>query len=339
DSGITIEGLITDQNHMHKHTDQVKSKEIEDLIRDIFSREKTLVLPEVRFIAEEKIETCYHSNSKCVDLVIIQTNKLSKEPELILIEIKTSPRHTKQTKEGIAELKNLQRKLGESVIPIMFINYDIKNGGGNEIVTEKFGTANNIILIGLEEIDEIKQDKNVLLERIERYKQCNLSPNRDISSYELISKQETSKDKELLLSKLSLLESKLSPDVLIHGTITSHRNGADFEKEIKGELERDGYKVIPNVSLSRNEIMFEVDLLAIKGDEITFVSCKDRSDYKKRYKLTQNIKINANVLEHRMNLFNPDNGLLFVKTRKEHTNKMKEKFECKDVNKLNIKIR
>jgi len=335
DSGITIEGLITDQNHMTKHTDQTKAKEIEDLVQDVFSKERTLILPEVRIFANEQNKTSYNSNTKCMDLIIIKP----KESELILIEIKTSPKHSQQTKQGIAELKNLQRKLGESVIPIMFINYDIKNGGGKAIVTEKFGTANNIILIGSNEMDKIKQDKNVLLDRIEQYKQGILSPNRDISSYELISKQETSKDNELLFSKLSLLESKLSLDVLIHGTITSNTNGAEFEKETQKELEKEGYQVIPNVSLSRNGIMFEVDLLVIKGNEITFVSCKDRSDYKIRDKLTQNIKLDANVLEHRMNIFNPDNGLLFVKTLEKHIDKMKEKFENMETNELRIIIK
>jgi len=338
-SGIAIEGLTTDQNHMTKHTDQLKSNEIEEYIKDVFCEENTLILPEVKLIAEEKTKTTYNSNSKCIDLIVIQPKESSKGTELILIEIKTSQRHTSQTKIGIAELKNLQRKLGESVIPIMFINYDIyRGGGGRRIATEEFGTANGIILIGTNEMEKIKQDKNVLLERIEQYKQGMSSPNHEMTSHALISKQEKNEETELLLSKLPLLETKLSPDILIHGTIQSNENGVEFEKEIQRELEIEGYQVIPNVVLSRHGILFEIDLLAIKYDEITFVSCKDRSNYKIRDKLSQNIKLDANVLEHRMSIFHADKGILFVKTRKEHTKKMKKKFEDSGTNGLRIKI-
>lgn len=53
---------------------------------------------------------------------------------------------------------------------------------------------------------------------------------------------------------------------------------------------------------------------------------KDRSSYKNPQKLAQHIKESASVLEHRMNLLNFDNALLFVKIMPEHYEKTVDKF-------------
>ncbi|MGC9778229.1 MAG: NERD domain-containing protein [Candidatus Heimdallarchaeota archaeon] len=122
------------------------------------------------------------------------------------------------------------------------------------------------------------------------------------------------------------MEAKLPADIQIRGTIDAHGAGKNFEQETRVELENEGYEVISNVKLSQKEIDIELDHIAIKDDELTIVSCKDQSDYKNPQKLAQHIKESASVLEHRMNLLNFDNALLFVKVMPKYYENMGNKF-------------
>lgn len=325
-SKVNIRSLETDFNNTTPHFDSERETEVTNVIKNIFKQDQSnLVLQEVEISVLEK------NNRKCVDLVIIPLKESMLRTPLILIENKTSTKHSKQTKTTIAELKNLQSTLGNDVIPFIIINYDIKKPGGKFYVTKEFGDFNKVILIGKEEFSQIKNNPELFFRRIKEYQNLirqKISGNEKFlwSNRELIEQSQNCNNNNKLLEKLYFIETKLPTTIRIRGINAAHSAGKIFEQETRAKLEKAGYEVISNVRLSQNKINIELDHIAIKDNELTIVSCKDRSDLKNPQKLAQLIKESASVLEHRMNLLNFDNALLFVKVMPEYYENMRTKF-------------
>jgi len=342
--GISIDSIKTSHDWGRVHIDSFMEQEVKKMIFELFNQDGfSLIFNEVEIAAQENNLTAYKSNRKKLDMVVIPLQKEKINSPLLLIEIKSSSKHSQQTKETIAEIKNLQEKLGCNVIPIVFINYDIKGMKTKLSVTEKFGELNGVILIGKQEFSEIKETPSKFNTRLTEYMNFIQKRNNGLvcaSSYnENIVQSIINFGSKNLLEKLELFKLNFHYGFKIEGFIEPNSNGQTFEVEVKEELENEGFQVISNLQVSYKGILIEFDHVAFKGDIITIVSCKDRGDYMNSAKLAQKIKIAANVLEHRQRLFKFANAILYVKVKHEKVDSMKNVFTSINTrNNLEIRI-
>jgi len=187
----------------------------------------------------------------------------------------------------LARLLYLKSKLGnQNIIPVVVFNHDIKIN--NSITTKQFGKHAKVILIGKSEFQTIETNQIILLDRINEFTMEN-------------------KTRE----KKAIFE---NPNIEITGHRISNNQGSEFEKYVGNILENENQKVISNALIRCYGKDFEIDHLAVKNEEVTVVSCKDRSNWNSTT-LNEEIKHYLINLLFRKNILGTQKGRLFVKTK------------------------
>jgi len=92
-----------------------------------------------------------------------------------------------------------------------------------------------------------------------------------------------------------------------------------------GNLEKEGFEVLRNVEVKIFGKLFEINLLAIKDDEIMFVECRDGSKMSKRNDINKQIKTKISLTELNMKLFGAHKARVYVKLS-HLADEMQEKF-------------
>ena len=112
--------------------------------------------------------------------------------------------------------------------------------------------------------------------------------------------------------------------------------GSDFENEILKELENKELDIISNIIFSNSLFDFEIDHLILQDTGITPVSCKNHSRQNNSTYLIDEIRDDANELEHLIEMLHAEKGILFVKVPWRFRESIKERFE--NLNYKNVEI-
>ncbi|MHA1761117.1 MAG: NERD domain-containing protein, partial [Candidatus Heimdallarchaeota archaeon] len=292
DTGFKIKTFNSNHRLENEHKDKAFEKRIKKLLSSCFeTRHNTSPI-----FSEVKIEPDIHPNTEtfqehmCIDAVIPIMSSITNESNLILVEIKTGNPKGKLVQEvehDMARLLYLKSKLGnQNIIPIVVFNHDLKIN--NTITTKQFGKHAKVILIGSSEFQKMEKSPTILLDRINGFKK-----------------------EDNQIKKLSLFE---NPDIEITGHRVSNHQGSEFEKYVSDLLENENQKVFSNVLLRCSGKDFEIDQIAIKKEEVSIVSCKDRSNWKST-SLNEEIKHYLLILNFRKTILGAQKGRLFVKTK------------------------
>jgi len=100
--------------------------------------------------------------------------------------------------------------------------------------------------------------------------------------YKLITKESVAllsikKDLFPLLPYQDFLQALLPPILKIYGILKQHTKGTSYELLIFSHLLAEGYFVLRNVIFTFSGKIFEIDLLALRDNELLLVSCKNHS--------------------------------------------------------------
>jgi len=156
--GFAIKQLTTNWSVNSQH----KDREFEQKVWQILK--KAFLMQDISFYTEVKV-SCAHPPAivKCLDGMIVYEDFLG------LFEIKTSTKIKNNIlDEVIGELLHLQDQLqSKNIFSMLFINTEVTTTEQARIITKLYGIANNIILIGREEVEVLLSNPKLLLERLE----------------------------------------------------------------------------------------------------------------------------------------------------------------------------
>ncbi|NPD90558.1 MAG: hypothetical protein HGN29_17740 [Asgard group archaeon] len=323
--------------HSNYITGQHKEPEVEEamrkLIQKTFSTSKQLRNSEVQLVIDSPHENEV-GNKHTFDEIIID----ERDNSLLIIEYKTSFTQNKygEVDKAIAELEHFRRKLGGKVFLVLLMDDDLFNSK-REIITQQFGERNNILLIGKHDLEVFYLHPELLLERINSFKQRK----------ETIKKIPFKKETQLYKSLLKLSESqvinkhtdfllkKLPLNYRVISILNGLHSGADFEQQVQALLMNEGFAVLSNVLIGYYSRKMEIDHFGFKNDTLTIISCRDASNVSCLMSLKLDIKQKACLLEHRKFLLNADYARLYLKVSQKVYNKVKH-FESTWIDSVEI---
>ena len=318
-----------------RHQDSEIEEKMRTLVNQVFASSQYVQFSEVQIVVDCPTENEL-GNKHVFDELILDT----KDNSLIIVEHKTSFTSSKHTEidSAIAEMEHFRRKLGERILLILLINADLLNR--EEVITQDFGDKSNILLIGKEELEKMYQTPSNLLRRISDFKEKS----------QQIKKEQTPKENSFLNESLekildtnggvftqckSLLLERLPKNIQLISLLGINHAGSSFEQEIRQLMEAKGYDVITNVLFGYFGRKMEIDILGVKNDRITIVSCRDASSVKCLMSFRLDLKQKSCKLEYRRTLLNADFACLYVKVTPEVFQKVKE-YEGKWVDNVEI---
>lgn len=338
-AGFKISSLKANHRTEGEHQDPKLEQEIKDIIKDAFDQDsRVIVLSEVEIIPENTVGVNEEANRCTFDNMIIHLDEKGDVESIDIIEIKTStgPQKLKLVDNAISNLTHYVNRIGnENIIPIVVMKDDMISG--SKVITKDFGNKIGVLVIGSKELNDLKENPEMLSERISEFKQM---------SEKTASKEITKADSKELTLDLhqnpeinELISDRLPPEVEIVGQRAIRETGVKFENEVKEKLEEKGFTVVPNVVVSYYGRQMEIDLIVVKDGEIEVVSCKDRSGSKNSWSVSTDIKNAANRIEFGKNLMNADRGTLYTKVNPKISERIQEKFHDKPwAENVNIEI-
>lgn len=129
-----------------------------------------------------------------------------------------------------------------------------------------------------------------------------------------------------LLPYISTFKKCLPHQVKIERIHITFGKGKLFEQEVSALLEAEGYFTQSNVVFAFALKTFEIDIVAIKEENITFISCKNHSTIKNQVDAEKALLNAANMLEFLCNQFNIQTGRLYFKANPIYAHNMKKKY-------------
>jgi len=317
-----------------QHEDSTVEESMRTIVQQAFVNKKSKIYSEVQIITNSPNENVI-GNKHTFDEVILDAT----DDSLIFVEYKTSFTNGKHREidNAIAEMFHYRRKIGEKAIILMLINDDLFLK--TKIITKSFGSKNDIILIGKEELNYIYQQPKLLLDRIREFKDVkeqkqvilNKSILENTPLYKSINRLPS---ESILLKYKQLLLRKIPQDFRVK-SISFNHIGVDFEREVGVLLVTKGFAVASNILFHYYNRKMEIDHLCFKDEELTIVSCRKATSVRCFMSFKLDIKQKVCKLEYRKALLNADNALLYLKVTPEVYHKMKE-FEGKWVEGVDI---
>ncbi|MGC9780066.1 MAG: hypothetical protein HZR80_12545 [Candidatus Heimdallarchaeota archaeon] len=311
--------------HSNYITGQHKEPEIEQAMRDLI--QKALSNTELQRNSEVQLvigspHENEIGNKHSFDEILID----EKENTLLIIEYKTSFAQSKygEVDKAIAELEHFRRKLGSKVFLILLMNDDLLNSK-REIITQPFGERNNILLIGKHDLEVFYSQPELLLERINSFKQRKeiIKKTPLLEETRLYKSLLKFSDSQFLNKHTDLLLRKLPHNYRIISILNGLHLGADFEQQVQALLQKEGFEVLSNVLIGYYSRKMEVDHIGFKNETLTIISCRDASKVTCLMSLKLDIKQKACLLEHRKFLLNADYARLYLKVSQQVYNKVK----------------
>ncbi len=318
-----------------RHQDSRIEEKMRTLVNQVYASSKFEQFSEVQIVVDCPTENEL-GNKHVFDELILDTE----DNTLFIVEYKTSFTSSKHSEidSAIAEMEHFRRKLGDNIFLILLINADLLNG--EEVITQAFGDKSNILLIGKEELEKMYQTPSKLLQRMSDFKEKNQQitkeqpPKKNSFLNEFLEKILDTNGGVFTQCKNLLLE-KLPKNIQLISLLGINHAGSAFEQEIQQLMEAKGYNAITNVLLGYYGRKMEVDILGIKDDRITIVSCRDASSVKCLMSFRLDLKQKACKIEYRRTLLNADYACLCVKVIPEVFQKVKE-YEGKWVDNVEI---
>ncbi|MCE7744327.1 MAG: hypothetical protein GPJ52_04240 [Candidatus Heimdallarchaeota archaeon] len=157
-AGYNIKQLTTNWTDKPRHKDEEFEEKVWNILKCAFTEADSEIFPEV------KITTAFTPKiTKRIDGLLVRKELLG------LIELKTSEDiKNSELDEVIGELLLLQENISEKkIVTLLFINTEVTTTEQARIITKLYGIANNIILIGREEVEVLLRNPKLLLERLE----------------------------------------------------------------------------------------------------------------------------------------------------------------------------
>ena len=420
-AGYNIKKLTTNWTDKPRHIDEEFEEKVWNILKCAFAEENSKIFSEV------KITTAFTPKiTKCIDGLFVCKEILG------LIELKTSENiKNSELDEVIGELLLLQENISEKmIVTLLFINTEVTTTEQSKTITKLYGLANNILLIGKEEVGILTENPMLLRKRLNEFlqvkyikqnqlmhpinhtltiketlereayellEQLNTNPNKSntiIEQYcflmnilksdflmlynkfrtqqneedgrtdeyptqqvrptnrffdehtlkmlhkelslndnlllleERRQKEKHKKDYEILLEQWTTIMKVLPPMVrIIQLKPFFPKKGVIYEEQTRQELEQKGFTVISNILISKHGKQFEIDHLAIKNNQVTLISCKDRSHFQELPNLYSKIAFAYGWVFLYSKALNNVKGKLFIRVKQEYLEVLQERYK------------
>jgi len=315
-AGFKIDMIRTGIPYTKTHYNQELEKQLREILETACeNNEDILIFQEVEITTNHILGENALGDKSIVDVLILLRNRITKDVKLFLIELKTSVSKGRSViiKDKLGEQLHTKSKLREDnrIIPILL--HPIKFTTDNN---KKMAKSLSILLLNGDDLKEILVNPKSLFSKVDQFQKNRLDQKNELVKQLDSCKIAERDDLKLLLKHKKLVEKTFPVDVSIIGINKIERKGSAFEREIQKELEKEGYEVQRNVEMIYFGKLFEIDLLAIKDDEILFVECRDGSKLSKLKDINKQIRTKIALTELNMKLFKAHKARVYVKLEK-----------------------
>ncbi len=155
--GYALKQLTTNWSVDSRHIDAQFEEQVWTILHNAFTKQNSRLFSEVKITSANPPQT-----TKCLDGLIILEELVG------LLEIKTSKKIKNNVlDEVLGELFQLQEQLQtKNIFSLVFINTEVTTTKLRKNITKLYGLANNIILVGKEELLTFLKNPELLINRI-----------------------------------------------------------------------------------------------------------------------------------------------------------------------------